>query len=148
MRIIIKKFPELNTEELYQILKLRSDIFVVEQKCIYSDCDDKDRNAYHLFIEKNGNIQGYLRILEKGQTFDEIAIGRLVVREEYRGIGLARHMISKALVFVREYLHENVVKISAQQHLIEFYESLGFRVISDPYLEDGIPHIDMEYSSV
>lgn len=147
MRIVIKEFHELNAEEMYQILKLRSDVFVVEQQCVYADCDDKDRFAHHLFVEKNHNIVGYLRILQKGQTFNEMAIGRVVVRKDYRGIGLARHMMNKALVFIQEYLHENVVKLSAQQHLISFYASLGFYPISPEYLEDGIPHIDMEYCS-
>lgn len=148
MRIIIKKFTELNTEELYQILKLRADVFVIEQNCLYADCDDRDRHAHHLFVEKNGSIVGYLRILDKGETFDEIAIGRLVVREDYRGIGLARHMMSKALVFVTEYLHEDTVKLSAQQYLIEFYESLGFEQITEVYEEDGIPHVDMQFQGI
>lgn len=147
MKIVIKKFHELDTEELYQILKLRSDVFVVEQQCPYPDCDGKDRFAHHLFVEQNNHIVGYLRILEKGQTFDQIAIGRIVVHEDYRGIGLARHMMNKALLFVDEYLHEKTVKISAQQYLIKFYESLGFRSISEGYVEDGIPHIDMEYQA-
>lgn len=148
MKIIIKQFHELNTEELYQILKLRSDIFVVEQNCVYPDCDGRDRHAHHLFVEQNNHVVGYLRILEKGQTFDQIAIGRLVVREDYRGIGLARHIMNKALLFIDEYLHEKVVRLSAQQYLVGFYESLGFRSISEGYVEDGIPHIDMEYRSV
>ncbi len=147
MKIVIKKFHELNTEELYQILKLRSDVFVVEQKCYYPDCDGKDRHAHHLFVEQNNHIVGYLRILEKGQTFDTIAIGRVVVDPDYRGIGLARHMMNKALLFIDEYLHQKNVKISAQQHLTNFYESVGFVSISESYLEDGIPHIDMEYGA-
>ncbi|MCI7302976.1 GNAT family N-acetyltransferase [Ihubacter massiliensis] len=145
MKIVIKKFHELSTEELYQILKLRSDVFVVEQKCAYPDCDGKDRHAHHLFVEQNNHIVGYLRILEKGQTFDAIAIGRVAVDPDYRGIGLARHMMNKALLFINEYLYEKQVKISAQQHLTKFYESVGFLPISESYLEDGIPHIDMEY---
>ena len=145
MRIIIKTFSELNAEELYQILKLRADVFVLEQKCLYADCDDLDRHAHHLFVEKNGSIAGYLRILEKGQTFDEVAIGRVLVREDYRGIGLARHMMNKALVYVTEYMHENRIKLAAQTYLQEFYESIGFKVISDEYEEDGITHSDMEY---
>lgn len=93
-------------------------------------------------------MQGYLRILNKGQIFDTVSIGRVAVREEYRGIGLARHMMNKALVFIQEYLHEDVIKISAQQYLLDFYKSVGFVPISDPYLEDGIPHVDMEYQFV
>lgn len=145
MRIIIKKFHELNVEELYQILQLREEIFILEQECLYADCDGKDRYGHHLFVEKNGNVVGYLRILEKGQAFEQMAIGRVAVKEEYRGIGLARHMMNKALVYIADYLHERVVKVSAQQYLTGFYESLGFVIVSEGYLEDGIPHIDMEY---
>ena len=145
MKIVIKKFEELTTEELYEILKLRSDVFVVEQECVYPDCDGRDIHAQHLYVEKDNEIVGYLRILEKGQTFDELAIGRVVVREDYRGIGLARHMMSKALMFINDYLHEHTVKLSAQEHLTDFYKSVGFYTISEAYVEDGIPHIDMEY---
>ena len=145
MRVIVKAFHELTVEELYQILKLRADVFVVEQECIYPDCDDKDQNAYHLYVEKNGRIQGCLRILNKGQTFDTAAIGRVVVRPEYRGNGLGRCMMKKALAFAENSLHERVVKIAAKEYLMEFYVSLGFEPISEPYLEDGIPHVDMEY---
>lgn len=148
MRIIIKRFEELDIQELYDILKLRSDIFVVEQQCVYPDCDGRDRFSHHLYVEMNGHIVGYLRILDKGQTFDQVAIGRVAVREDYRGIGLARHMMNKALLFITEYLHETAVKLSAQQYLVKFYESVGFSCISEGYLEDGIPHIDMEYRSV
>lgn len=145
MRIVIKKFTELTTEELYQILKLRSDVFIVEQQCPYPDCDDRDRNAHHLFVEKNGHIWGCLRILDKGQEFDEISIGRVAVHYEYRGIGLARHMMKKALFFITNYLDKDVVKIAAQLYLEGFYESLGFKRISDKYLQDGIAHVDMIY---
>lgn len=145
MKIIIKKFEELTTEELYEILKLRSDVFVVEQTCAYPDCDGRDVHAHHLYVEKDNEIVGYLRILEKGQTFNELAIGRVVVREDYRGIGLARHMMNKALMFISDYLHESTVKLSAQEHLSDFYKSVGFHSISQVYVEDGIPHIDMEY---
>lgn len=145
MRIVIKKFTELTTEELYQILKLRSDVFIVEQQCAYPDCDDRDRKAHHLFVEKNGNIWGCLRILDKGEEFDEISIGRVAVHYEYRGIGLARHMMKKALFFITNYLDKDVVKIAAQLYLEGFYESLGFKRISDKYLMDGIAHVDMIY---
>lgn len=148
MKIVIKKFEELTADELYWILKLRSDVFVVEQQCIYLDCDGKDVRAQHLYVEKDHEIVGYLRILDKGQTFDTLAIGRVVVREDYRRIGLARHMMNKAIMFISDYLKEDVVRLSAQQHLIEFYKSVGFYTISEGYEEDGIPHIDMEYKVI
>lgn len=148
MKIVIKKFEELTTKELYDILKLRSDVFVVEQECAYPDCDGRDIHSHHLYVEKDNEIVGYLRILEKGQTFDQLAIGRVVVREDYRGVGLAHHMMNKALLFIDEYLQETTVKLSAQQHLTEFYKSLGFYPISEGYVEDGIPHIDMEYKVI
>ncbi|MEG0829405.1 MAG: GNAT family N-acetyltransferase [Anaerovoracaceae bacterium] len=145
MKIIIKTFDELTSNELYQILRLRSKVFVVEQECIYLDCDDNDRRASHLFVEDGGSIAGYLRIMDKGIVFDAMSIGRVVVRKEYRKNGIAKHMVRVAIKYITQYLHETIIKISAQQYLIEFYEDMGFAVVSPGYLEDGIPHIDMKY---
>lgn len=145
MKIVIKEFTELTTQELYEILQLRVNVFVLEQQCFYPEIDGRDYQSYHLYLENFGRIQGYLRIPKKGQTFDTISIGRLVVHPDYRGIGLAAHMMDKALMFITEHLGETHIKISAQQYLVSFYEKKGFRAISEGYLEDGIPHVDMEY---
>ncbi|MCY6371687.1 GNAT family N-acetyltransferase [Clostridium ganghwense] len=141
----IKKFKELSGEEMYEILKRRNEIFVVEQKCIYQDCDNKDKSAYHLFLDKNGKIIAYLRILEKGVSYNEISIGRVLVDKDYRGKGLARQMLLKVIDFIKNNLDETIIRISAQEYLTRFYKSLGFEEVSDVYLEDNIPHIEMLY---
>ncbi|MGL6106922.1 GNAT family N-acetyltransferase [Romboutsia sp.] len=142
----LKKFKELELEEIYKILELRNEVFVVEQECAYQDCDGKDENSYHLFSEDNGKVVAYLRILEKGVSYDEIAIGRVCIRRDYRGKGISREMMLKAIEFIENSLNENEIKIQAQSYLLDFYKSLGFEAISDEYLEDNIPHIDMLYN--
>ncbi|SFJ12257.1 ElaA protein [Terrisporobacter glycolicus] len=141
----IKKFNELNIEEIYKILALRNEIFIVEQECPYLDCDDKDLNSYHLFLRENGEIVSYLRILEKGVSYDEISIGRVAVKKSYRGKGISRKMMLQAIEFIENNLYENTIKIQAQAYLLDFYSSLGFKAVSEEYLEDNIPHIDMIY---
>lgn len=141
----IKKFKELKIEQLYKILELRSEIFVVEQECAYQDCDGKDKNSYHLFSEINGEIIAYLRILEKGISYDEVSIGRVCISKCNRGKGISREMILKAIEFVEKSLNENEIKIQAQSYLLDFYKSIGFKEVSSEYLEDNIPHIDMLY---
>ena len=139
----IKRFEEMTTTELYEILRVRSEVFVVEQTCIYQDLDLKDKKAYHLFCENNGEIAAYLRILDKGVSYPEISIGRVLTRETNRRIGLAREMMQKAISFVEEELSEMQIRISAQLYLKQFYESLGFLITSEVYLEDDIEHIEM-----
>lgn len=141
----LKKFKELSVEEIYKILALRNEIFIVEQECAYLDCDDKDLNSYHLFSKENGEIIAYLRILEKGVSYDEISIGRVAVKKNYRGKGISREMLLKAIDFVENNLNEDTIKIQAQAYLLNFYSSLGFKAVSEEYLEDNIPHIDMLY---
>ncbi|QUH30898.1 GNAT family N-acetyltransferase [Vallitalea guaymasensis] len=143
MEIKIKHFAELNTEEIYEILKLRNQVFVVEQKCIYQDCDDKDKIAYHLLGIEDGKIVAYLRILQKGVSYNEISIGRVLTDIDYRGRGLAREIMIKAIYFIKNNLKEKEIKISAQKYLTDFYKSLGFVINSNVYLEDGIPHVEM-----
>jgi ElaA protein len=140
----LKKFGDLSLPELYGILLLRNQVFVVEQKCPYQDIDGYDASSWHLFVEdKNGNICACLRILDKGQTFEEISIGRLAVRRDKREHGLARKMVQKATDFVIGTLHENDIHIEAQVYIKSFYEKMGFKPCSEVFLEDGIPHIEM-----
>lgn len=141
----IKRFQELTKEELYEILRTRNEVFVIEQQCFYQECDGKDKNAYHLFSEENGKIIAYLRILEKGASYDEISVGRVLVCKDYRKKGLAKDMMLKAIEFIENELKEKSIRISAQEYLIDFYKSLGFEKVSDVYLEDGIPHLEMLY---
>jgi len=142
----IKTFAQLSTDELYDLLKLRIDVFVVEQECYYSDLDDLDRHpdVRHIFSYSQGNIMSYCRLLPPGLVYeDESAIGRVIVSEKARGQKLGYKLMALANEQV-DALWPNVsCHISAQQHLKAFYQSLGFEQISDMYLEDGIPHIAM-----
>ncbi|WFD10931.1 GNAT family N-acetyltransferase [Tepidibacter hydrothermalis] len=147
MNFKIKKFSELTPDELYEILRIRNEVFIIEQTCIFQDCDEKDQKSYHLFCIDNGKIIAYLRILEKGVSYSEISIGRVLVDKKHRGKGLARDILLKAIDFIENNLNEKEIRISAQNYLVDFYKSLGFSTASDMYLEDGIPHIDMFYNN-
>ena len=143
MKWEIKKFKELSVDELYRILELRNNVFVVEQECIYQDCDRKDLEAYHLFCIENDKIIATLRILEKGISYDEISIGRVVVDKLYRRKKLGRKAMEMAIDFIKNTYGNSPIRISAQVYIKDFYESLGFKAVSDIYLEDDIPHIEM-----
>ena len=141
-----KTFDQLTTKELYEILKSREAVFIVEQDCIYHDIDDKDEMSIHLFYEEKGRVVAYLRIVPAGIRFQEVSIGRVITLESHRRQGLSSKLMVKALDYIKEELEENVVRISAQAYLQRFYESLGFEKVSDVYLEDGIDHYEMLYS--
>lgn len=143
----LKKFNDLTLDELYGILKLRVGVFVVEQNCPYQDIDDKDQLSYHLFLEDEREIVAVLRILPENVSFDEVAIGRIIVKKSYRGQGISKIMINKALEFIINDLGKNKVKLSGQAYLTDFYRGLGFEKISDAYMEDGIKHYDFLYES-
>ena len=130
---------------MYEIIKLRIEVFVVEQDCPYQDLDDKDKNAYHLFAEDNGLVVAVLRILPEGVSFEDMAIGRLIVKKSYRGRGISKKMMIKAISFIINDLNKSKIRLSGQAYLLEFYESLGFKRVSDVYLEDGIDHYEFLY---
>ena len=146
MKYEIKEFNNLNIEELYQILKVRCEVFIVEQQCPYQDIDEKDKKSYHLMVKNNNEIIGYLRIIEKNVSYDEISIGRVLVKKEYRKNKVAQNMMKEAILFIEKELGEETIRISAQKYLINFYKNLGFKETSEEYLEDDIPHIEMMYS--
>ena len=148
MKWEIKKFDELTGQEVYEILKIRSEVFVIEQTCIYEDCDDKDKKSYHLFGVDNGQIVAYSRILEKGVSYDEISIGRVLTAKRHRRKGLGKVMMLNAIEFIEKHLKEKVIRISAQQYLLNFYSNLGFVKVSEMYLEDDIPHLEMLYKKL
>ncbi|WP_078379935.1 GNAT family N-acetyltransferase [Sutcliffiella halmapala] len=139
----LKKFNDLTNIELYTLLQERTSVFVVEQNCPYLEVDGKDPQSYHLFKEEDGEIVAYLRILPAGVSYQEASIGRVFVKREFRGQGIAEELLRKGLDFIQNELKENTVKIQAQDYLRKFYGSFGFRAISDTYLEDNIPHVDM-----
>lgn len=145
MKCKLKEFTELTTEELYEILKLRAEVFVVEQNCPYQDLDDKDQSSYHLFLEDNGQIIAVLRILPENVAYKEMAIGRLIVKKSYRGKGISRKMMARAMEFITEDLGKEKIRLSGQAYLSDFYQSLGFEKVSEMYLEDGIEHFEFLY---
>ncbi|WP_430814446.1 GNAT family N-acetyltransferase [Carboxylicivirga sp. RSCT41] len=144
MNLTIKPFNELNLKELYNALQLRAEIFVVEQNCVYNDIDGNDELAYHLLATDNGHVVGYVRMLPGGTRFKHTSIGRLVVHKDYRFKGLARQLMEEAAQWIFENWKSELIQISAQKYLKAFYQSLGYNIISDEYLEDGIPHLKME----
>ncbi len=143
MKFKIKHFNELNTDILYKILKTRIDVFVVEQNCPYAECDNKDQQSYHLYYEENGEIAAYLRILPAGLSYREPSIGRVLVADKFRRLGYAEKMMKTAADFIKEEFAANSIRISAQEYLNDFYQSLGYKNVSKVYLEDDIPHIEM-----
>lgn len=143
----IKTFDQLNTTELYDILKLRIDVFVVEQTCFYPDLDDLDRadGVLHQFAYADDNqLVGYCRILPPKVVYDdECAIGRVIIAPPFRGKNLAVELMYEALAACDKHWPSVACHISAQQHLTRFYESLGFAITTPMYLEDDIPHVGM-----
>lgn len=146
MEYKIRTFDELSNKELYSILRLRSEIFVVEQNCVYQDLDNKDLDGYHLMAIENGELIGYLRILNKGVSYKEASIGRVVVKKEYRRKKLGLEIINKGIDFIINTMKEKEVRISAQVYAKNLYEKAGFVEVSEEYLEDDIPHVEMLYS--
>ena len=139
----IKKFNELTTDELYVILQLRSEVFVIEQDCIYQDLDHKDQLAYHILGVLDNQIIAYARIFKSGDYFLKPSIGRIVVKKEFRKFKYGYKLVENSIQFIENNLKENNILISAQSYLTKFYNSLGFIQISEEYLEDDIPHIKM-----
>lgn len=138
---------ELSPGTLHAFLKLRSDIFVVEQNCVFSDMDGRDPHCAHLCGFEGETLVAYLRLVPSGLKSETPALGRLVVMKSYRGRGLSRQAIELGLARCAEQFPHLPVRAQAQAHLAPFYQSLGFTAASAEYLEDGIPHIDMHFIS-
>jgi ElaA protein len=140
----IKRFEELSTKELYSLLQLRSEVFVVEQNCVYQDIDGKDEKAIHLIGEDNGKTVAYARLFKPAAYFEQASIGRVVVKETYRAKKLGHLLMREAIQVIETLFEETKITISAQLYLKKFYESQGFLQTSEMYLEDDIPHIEMK----
>ncbi|MGQ3677634.1 GNAT family N-acetyltransferase [Tenacibaculum discolor] len=143
MNFTIKTFQELTTSELYELLQLRSEVFVVEQDCVYQDIDGKDQKALHVIGVKEGKIIAYTRLFNSGEYFDTPSIGRVVVKETERKYGYGHDLIKVSIKAIIDNYNETTITISAQTYLQKFYESHGFKQVGEGYLEDGIPHIRM-----
>ncbi|XRE43226.1 N-acetyltransferase ElaA [Tenacibaculum discolor] len=143
MNFTVKTFQELTTSELYELLQLRSEVFVVEQDCVYQDIDGKDEKALHVIGVKEGKIIAYTRLFNSGEYFDTPSIGRVVVKESERKYGYGHDLIKASIKAIVDNYNETTITISAQTYLQKFYESHGFKQVGEGYLEDGIPHIRM-----
>ena len=139
----VKTFNEITADEMYQMLRLRSEVFVVEQDCVYQDIDNKDQKAFHVFGFKNEELVAYSRIFDSGDYFDLPSIGRIVVKEEERQFKYGYKLVDQSIQYILKNFIEKSILISAQTYLLKFYNSLGFIQQGEEYLEDGIPHMKM-----
>ncbi len=140
----IKRFNELSLAELYNVLQLRSEVFVVEQNCVYQDIDGKDQKALHLLGTCNQELVAYVRLFQAGDYFEEASIGRVVVKPSFRNRKWGYALMTEAIKLVEKELKTSQITISAQLYLKTFYENLGFIQTSETYMEDDIPHIQMK----
>lgn len=141
MRRILKSFSQLSADELFAIYKLRVAVFVVEQKCAYQEVDEVDKASYHLWYEDEDGIEAYLRIIPAGVTCKEVSLGRVIAVK--RRCGLGTKIVSDAISFAKKELKTKEIVIEAQTYVKLLYEQLGFRVESEEFFEDGIPHVQM-----
>ena len=141
----LSSFEELTNKELYEILKLRSEVFVVEQNCVYLDTDSLDYVSYHFCGYTNDQLQAYVRLLPPGISYDNASIGRVLSRKSARRTGIGIELMKRAILLCLKQFSVNEIDISAQVYLIKFYTDLGFETLGENYLEDDIPHIKMRY---
>lgn len=139
----LEPFDKLQAHTLYKIIKVRVDVFVVEQDCPYPDLDDKDQRALHLWGELNGEIVAYCRIFEPGIKYVESSIGRVCTSTKFRGRGFGRHLLYLAVQSINTCYETSKIRISAQDYLLDFYSDFGFKDTGKKYLEDGLPHTEM-----
>ena len=141
MKLYRKRFPELTTEELYRLLKLRVAVFVVEQNCPYMELDDCDQNAVHVWLEDDDGIQAYLRVLDRGVESEHVSIGRVIAVK--RRCGLGSRVLSEGIRAARDFFHADHIYLEAQVYAKGLYEKQGFRQISEEFMLDGIAHVQM-----
>ena len=142
MELIVKHFSELSADELFEIYKLRFTVFVVEQTCIYQDVDDFDKAAYHLWLRDEDGIQAYARVLPAGATFPEVSLGRVIAVK--RRCSLGTQIVRAAIKTAVDRLNADVITIEAQVYAKDLYGQLGFHETSEEFIEDGIPHVQMQ----
>jgi ElaA protein len=141
--VVVKHFKELSVDELYQILRVRSEVFVVEQNCVFLDMDNNDQPCHHLMLLDGDTIVAYARLVPPGVTYDEMSIGRVVSNPAYRGTGAGKQLIAESIEHCYRLFGKGPIKIGAQLYLEKFYGSFGFVRCSDVYDEDGIDHVKM-----
>jgi ElaA protein len=140
----IKRFNELSVDELYDVLQLRSEVFVVEQNCVYQDIDGKDHKALHVLGYYQNELTAYSRLFDAGNYFEEASIGRVIARQKFRKFNFGHELMRVSIAAIEDNFNQNAITISAQEYLKIFYESHGFVQTSAMYLEDDIPHIQMK----
>ena len=138
-----KEYSQLTKDELYEILRLRAEVFVVEQNCAYQDVDNKDQKALHILGIKKGSIVAYARIFKPNDYFEYASIGRIVIHPKERNNKYGYELVKTAIMSINIHFKAYTIAISAQEHLEKFYNNLGFEKDGKSYLEDGIPHIYM-----
>lgn len=138
-----KYFNELTVEELYGLLRLREQVFIIEQNCIYPDLDNKDQKAIHVLGKLDSKIIAYSRLFPPGDYFETASIGRVVTDNSYRNLKIGHTLVAKSIQEIKNYFKQDFITISAQCYLLGFYKSLGFEPIGEEYLEDNIPHVRM-----
>tara|TARA_B110001469_G_C9573135_1_gene284193 strand:+ start:528 stop:1022 length:495 start_codon:yes stop_codon:yes gene_type:complete len=139
-----KAFKDLTVDEYFEIIFLRTEIFVVEQDCPYQEVDEKDRQSFHLFGRaENREVVAVTRVLPQGVSYDEVSIGRVALKKTYRGQGIADTLMIESFKFVKKEFGEVPIRISAQKYLLNYYNKHGFNQVGDMYLEDDIPHLEM-----
>ncbi|MBR5329362.1 MAG: GNAT family N-acetyltransferase [Firmicutes bacterium] len=141
MSLFVKSFDELSVKELFEIYKLRCAVFVVEQHCVYQDIDDLDKAALHLWLEEDGQIMAYLRVMPQGVVFEEAAIGRVIAVK--RRVGYGSRILKEGIRIAKECFGADAIRLEAQTYAKSLYEKQGFVQTSDEFLEDGIPHVQM-----
>ena len=141
-------FSKLSNQDLYKILKLREEVFVLEQQCFYQDIDDLDYDAWHLMaLNSTQSLIAYLRVVEPGIKYQEPALGRVIVRQQNRSVGLGNKLVLEGVRRTCIQFPGQNIRISAQQHLAGFYRRLGFKETNKCYLEDGFPHVEMYWET-
>ena len=141
MKLCVKRYSELTTDELYALAKLRIAVFVVEQNCPYMELDDRDQQAIHVWLEDNDGIEAYLRVMDRGVESEYVSIGRVIAVKRRSGIGT--QVLSEGIRAAKGYFAADKIYLEAQVYAKGLYERQGFRTISDEFLLDGIPHVKM-----
>lgn len=137
-----KEFNELTAAEMYEILKARTEIFIMEQNIRYQDCDDVDYDSLHCFIEENNKVVAYLRAFYKDDDKNTVKVGRVLTVKH--GIGLGKELLKKSIPAIKDKMKCNKIYMDAQKHAVGFYEKAGFKIVSGEFLEEGIVHVAME----
>ncbi|MDQ1139171.1 GNAT family N-acetyltransferase [Pedobacter agri] len=141
----IKSFTQLSPEELYQIMKLRIEVFIIEQECFYQDADDKDQHCHHLMLWNGENLVAYARLVPAGLSFTEVSIGRVITSAGVRGTGTGKILMKSAIAECKTLFGNVPIRIGAQTYAKAFYSGLGFEDTKIEFMEDGIPHLEMLY---